>query len=89
MNKLIFFLILVTSSQIAFGATNPIVFNGGVTIEERDTAPAEGTRLVFAVTAGNFLSDIAVTVTNASGNQVVNVTTEGLWLILDLDPGRL
>ena len=88
MNKLLLLLLLIASSQLALGASNRILFNGGVTIEERATAPAEGTRLVFAITAGNYLSNIAVTVTNSAGNEIINATTEGPWLILDLEPGR-
>ncbi|MEQ8955289.1 MAG: hypothetical protein RL120_14255 [Gammaproteobacteria bacterium] len=78
--------VLITAP--AFGAASPIIFNGGITMEERAGAPTEGIRLVFFVAAGNFLSDIDVSVSNEAGRELVNVTTEGPWLILDLDPGN-
>ncbi len=88
MKKFIFLSMLLALSATAFGAANPVIFNGGVTVEERESAPDRGTRLVFFVTAGNFLSNIDVIVSSDSGSELVNTTTEGPWLILDLDPGR-
>ena len=89
MKKLTLLAILATMAVPgAFGAADRIIYNGGVTVEERAEAPSEGTRLVFFVSSGNFLANIAVSVTDAAGNEVVNTTTEGPWLILDLDPGQ-
>jgi|TARA_Y100000294_G_scaffold132456_1_gene124960 hypothetical protein len=43
--------------------------------------------LVFFVTEGNFLSDIAVTVSDSEGMTLVETTTTGPWLILNLSAG--
>lgn len=51
-------------------------------------APQEGTRLVFFVSAGNYLADIEVILRDAAGKEIVNTTSTGPWLILDLDPGQ-
>lgn len=69
-------------------AQDVVLFNGGVGAEERATAPATGTRLVFFVETGNFLSGVQVVVKNDSGTEVVNTVTKGPWLILNLPNGR-
>ena len=68
-------------------ASSRILFNGGITADERDAAPDNGTKLEFFVVAGNYLSAVDVTVTDAAGNVVVSTRTAGPWLILDLSPG--
>lgn len=80
-------LFLLAASSVS-AAGNPIVWNGGITIDERASAPKDGTRLEFFIKAGNFLSDIAVVISDENGSVVVNTTTDGPWLILDLNPGR-
>lgn len=57
-------------------------------MSERESAPSEGTRLEFFAQSGSYLSDVNVTVTNASGQEVVQTVTEGPWLILDLPDGN-
>lgn len=79
-------LLLATSAVSAAG--NSVVWNGGITIDERESAPTDGTRLEFFVAAGNYLADIAVSITDESGREIVNTTTDGPWLILSLNPGR-
>lgn len=69
-------------------AQNYVLWSGGITIDEREEAPTGGTKLVFFVQSGAFLSDVRVRVKDASGKELVNVTTEGPWLILALPPGR-
>lgn len=69
-------------------AQEVVVFNGGVGTDERASAPANGTKLVFFVETGNFLSGVQVVVKNASGTEVVNTVTKGPWLILNLPNGR-
>ncbi len=71
----------------AIVAQDAVVWHGGISEEERALAPDAGTRLVFFVSAGSFLSDIAVNITNSSGQEVVNVTTNGPWLYLNLPSG--
>lgn len=69
-------------------AQERVLFNGGISREERANAPATGTKLVFFVRAGNFLSDVNVIVKNEAGQEMVNTVTRGPWLILDLPAGR-
>ena len=64
-----------------------VVWHGGISEEERQLAPESGTRFVFFVSGGNFLSDVKVIVTDSSGAEVVNVTTDGPWLYLNLPTG--
>jgi hypothetical protein len=61
----------------ALAAQSPILWTGGITLEERDAASA----------GGHYLSSIQVVVTDDSGREIVNTTTAGPWLILDLAPG--
>lgn len=88
MKRLLTALFLLLLSVSTGYAQSNILFNGGISQEERATAPNRGTRLVFFVRAGNFLADVKVVVTNAAGVEVVNTTAEGPWLILDLPDGR-
>jgi len=89
MNTLTRTLILLLSLPVlpALAAQSPIIWTGGITLEEREAAPAGGTRLEFFVTGGHYLSSIQVVVTDDSGREIVNTTTTGPWLILDLAPG--
>ncbi len=73
---------------ISEAATNKILFNGGISLDERESAPLTGTKLEFVVSSGSFLSDINVSVTDSAGKEVVNAKTKGPWLVLDLDPGN-
>lgn len=85
-------LLLALTLCLGVGTTvvgqNPVIFNGGISLEERANAPITGTKLVFFVRAGNFLSGVSVVVRNAAGVEVVNTVTTGPWLILDLPNGR-
>ena len=67
---------------------DPVVFNGGISLEERASAPEEGTKLEFFLTGGPYLSDVHVVVEDDSGNELVNTVTDGPWLILDLPDGE-
>jgi hypothetical protein len=67
---------------------DPVVFNGGISLEERAGAPDEGTKLEFFLGSGAYLSDVQVTVADAEGNELVNTVTDGPWLILDLPDGQ-
>jgi hypothetical protein len=69
-------------------AQNPVIWTGGISEEERAEAPTTGTRLVFFVSAGNYLSDITVRITDSDDREVVDTTTTGPWLILNLPAGR-
>lgn len=67
---------------------DPVVFNGGITIEERASAPEEGTKLEFFAQGGPYVSDVHVRVADSAGNELVNTVTDGPWLILDLPDGE-
>jgi len=68
---------------------DPVVFNGGISLEERASAPDEGTKLEFFVADdGAYLSDVQVIVEDAEGDEIVNTVTDGPWLILDLPEGE-
>jgi hypothetical protein len=67
---------------------DPVVFNGGISLEERASAPDEGTKLEFFLKGGPYVSDVHVVVEDSSGNELVNTVTDGPWLILDLPDGE-
>jgi hypothetical protein len=67
---------------------DPVVFNGGISLEERASAPEEGTKLEFFLTGGPYLSDVHVVVADDAGHELVNTVTDGPWLILDLPDGQ-
>lgn len=89
MNRLtrIAILLFLATLTPVYAAQSRVLFNGGITTDEREAAPQNGTKLEFFVTTGSFLSNIAVTVKDSGGNAVVTTTTAGPWLILDLTPG--
>lgn len=64
---------------------------GGVGIDEREAmeAAAKGFNMkaVFAVTKGNYVADIAVTITTPSGEKVLEAVSTGPWLYAKLPPG--
>ena len=79
--------LLLALISVSAAAQNDVVWSGCFSAEEREQAPQDGTRLVFFVTNGVYLSDIAVTVTDSAGELVVETTTTGPWLILNLPTG--
>jgi len=83
--KFISYLIIFASLPLA--AQSPVIFNGGITLDERESAPQTGTKLEFFVASGSFLAAISVTVSDDSGREVVSTVTRGPWLILNLEPG--
>lgn len=73
---------------LTLAAQDYILWNGGVGADEREMAPDEGTKLVFFAESGSFLANVQVSVSDASGREQVNTTSNGPWLILDLPPGQ-
>jgi hypothetical protein len=69
-------------------AQGVVVWSGGVGTDERESAPTTGTKLVFFVESGSFLSGVQVLIKNANGAEVVNTVSTGPWLILNLPSGR-
>ncbi|HEY0963030.1 MAG TPA: hypothetical protein VGE69_11810 [Pseudomonadales bacterium] len=72
----------------AYAQNEALVWTGGIGIDERAAAPAEGTKLVFFIEAGNFLADVQVNVKDESGRDIVDAVSKGPWMILKLAPGR-
>lgn len=64
---------------------------GGIGIDEREAleAMAKGfnMKIVFALTTGNFIADIAVTITTSAGDKVLETVSAGPWLYARLPPG--
>lgn len=87
MNKSVALLLLSALGSLATAQQDYVIFSGGVGQEERDSAPAQGTRLIFMGDAGHFVANVRVTVTDSSGKRLVDTTCPGPWLILDLPPG--
>jgi hypothetical protein len=79
---------LFTFTMPALAQDEVLVWSGGVGVEERDSAPKEGTKLVFFVESGNFLSGVKVSVKDSGGREVVNAVSKGPWMILNLPAGR-
>jgi len=69
-------------------AQNPILFSGGISLDERELAPATGTKLVFFVRSGAFVANVQVRIINQQGTEVVNTMVDGPWLIVDLPNGQ-
>jgi hypothetical protein len=77
-------LVMATAASAQEGA---VVWTGGIGVEERDSAPKDGTKLVFFADGGKFLSNVQVVVKDAGGKEVVNAKSTGPWMVLKLEPG--
>lgn len=87
MKTLFLLLVTLTATVSLAESRNIVLFSGGISEEERQEAPDEGTRLVFFIQSGNFLSNITVSVKDQSGQELVTTLVEGPWLILNLPTG--
>jgi hypothetical protein len=89
MNRFLMLPICLLVFSIANAAQDSyILWSGGVGLEEREQAPANGTRLVFIDSTGDYLSNINVTVRQPGGPVLVNTTAPGPFLVLGLPQGR-
>lgn len=63
---------------------------GGVGENSRAEAEAfpHSLKLVFAQPDGHFLADVSTRITDANGDEVVNTTCSGPWLLTDLPDGQ-
>jgi hypothetical protein len=77
--------LLLLAQQAA--AQNPVVWSGGITVDERAQAPATGTKLVFFDDTGDFLANVHVIIKDTQGTVVVDTVSPGPWLIVDLPAG--
>ena len=66
--------------------------SGGVGLDEREelsrVARNYDLKLTFAVTAGNYLSDVSVQIHNAAGRLVLEAVSDGPWFFAQLPVGR-
>jgi hypothetical protein len=61
----------------------------GVGTDERAAArDGYAVRFEFAEVAGPYLANVAVVITDAGGGKVVEVVSDGPWLLADLGPGQ-
>jgi hypothetical protein len=84
-------LVLVAGSllfTLQLHAQEYVVWSGGIGLDERETAPKDGTKLVFAAEEGKFVANVKVQVMDASGKKLVDTVSDGPWLILKLPAGR-
>ena len=65
--------------------------SGGVSLNARDTLRGSeanaNIKMVFALNTGNYISDVQVKVTDASGRTVIDDTANGPWLLARLPAG--
>ena len=80
--------VLFCVNSFALSDEEVVVWNGGISIEERENAPAIGTKLVFFTQSGSLVSDVKVLIKDSAGNEVLDMMTQGPWLILKLPKGR-
>ena len=83
-------ILLALTAALAMNLTlaqSAVVWQGGISEDERTLAPESGSRLVFFVSTGSFLSQVGLTISNSGGNEVVNITTEGPWVYINLPDG--
>ena len=66
--------------------------SGGISEEARDSLQALArefnVKLVLATKSGAFLSDVAVSVDDATGKRVLEAKSDGPWFFAKLPPGR-
>ena len=66
--------------------------SGGIGLDERETlshlAGGYDLKLMFAVSAGNYLADVRVEIRDATGQMVLDAVSEGPWFFAHLPPGR-
>lgn len=86
-SALLLYILLGMSLPVA-AAQDMIKWTGGITIDERQAAPRDGTKLSFFITSGPYLSAIEVTIWNSAGRQILSTTTDGPWLLVDLPAGE-
>jgi hypothetical protein len=66
--------------------------SGGVGLDEREAlntlAAGYDLKLMFAVSAGNYLADVRVEIRDAGGQLLVDAVSEGPWFFAHLPPGH-
>jgi hypothetical protein len=82
---------IALKSDAAKANANVPTVSGGVSLNARDNlraqAPDYNIKMVFSLNTGNYVSDVQVKVTDASGRTVIDDTSNGPWLMAKLPPG--
>jgi hypothetical protein len=81
---------LPTALQVKTYQGIPYV-SGGAGEEERDLLHTLGReynlKLIFAAKAGNYVSEVSITIANGRGQKVLEAVSEGPWFYTKLPPG--
>ena len=82
--------IALKSDSAQSNASVPVV-SGGVSLNARDNMRGQtgdhNVKLVFSLNTGNYVSDVQVKVTDASGRTVIDDVSNGPWLMAKLPAG--
>ena len=82
--------IALRSDQVKAQGSVPAV-SGGVSLNARDNmrsqTPPHNVKMVFALSTGNYVSDVHVKVTDKSGRAVIDDVSNGPWLFAQLPAG--
>lgn len=94
----LFCLFLMVGAAAAFvditrGSTNDVEYmTGGIGMDERqameEMAKGYNLKVVFAMTAGNYLSNIPVTILKPTGEKALETISTGPWLFAKLPYGQ-
>lgn len=80
-----------TAGAPAASTGQPAVISGGIGLESRDQLAAKAhdynTKLVFALSSREYVSDVDVDITSSAGRKVASHHTEGPWMYAQLPPG--
>jgi len=82
------FAAITLSGAMAINAQAVNFWTGGVGIESRAEAPLFNTAIQFFQQDGSFLANITYTLYDANGQQMLQGSTEGPWLFVDLPNGE-
>lgn len=76
---------IATSGQVAFAS-------GGVgddSLQRMEALSKDfNLKVIFALKAGNYVSDVAVVISDVRGAKVLETVSEGPWLLAKLPPGK-
>lgn len=83
---------LYASESARLPASRVFAISGGVGLDARAQlaghARDHDLKLVFATKSGEYLADIPVQITNASGKTMVDQVSQGPWMLVELPPGH-
>jgi carboxypeptidase family protein len=78
------------ASRVASG-DKVSVLSGGIGADARDQLAAQAKsynlKLIFALSSGEYISDVNVSIADAAGRKVADHTSDGPWMFAELPPG--